>query len=148
MSGRQGCPRSSPLASGEMFPDNHGDVIDVGNGLWDRHRLTVRLYNIDPGLRVSFDRLDLIPSRDKASVTDAVLVDRYSIPLLHHPADHRENVNDQERGREDKVDELLAEVKDHQHRHEEKEGYDRDDRGSLKEGRGSAVDADDRAKVF
>jgi len=124
-----------------------GNVIDVGDGLGDRHRFTVRLYDSDSAIRVSLHRLDLVPCGDKAAMSDAVVVDRDSITLLHYPADHGEKVDDQESGRENEVDNLLTDIKDNQHCHEEKERQNRDDRSSLKEGSGGTMDADNSAQI-
>jgi hypothetical protein len=68
-------------------------------------------------------------------MADAVLVDRHCITLLHNPADQRENVNDKESGREDEIDNLLADIEDHQHRHKEYERHDGNDRTTLEVGR-------------
>ena len=111
--------------------DRESELVEVRDRISDRDGFTIELHDRDARGRGRGYGFYLIPCCNKFSICDPVLINRYRAPLLHHPTDHREDVDDQERAREDEVHELLLNVEKEQRRHEKKEGKDGHDRGPL-----------------
>src|SRR5215218_10312590 len=78
----------------------HGNLFETRDRFADRCRLAIRLNERDPAPCVRADRLDLIPPRGELSIAYSLLMDRHDISSLHDPADHGEDINDQERCRQ------------------------------------------------
>lgn len=132
----------------KILLNEHCDTPDVRRRVPDGKDRSVVLHKYDPRLRVRGHRFDLIPPRGKLPMRDPILMDRDQTPLLHDPADKCKNVNDEKRSREDEKNDLLANIKKQQHRHEKEERQDGDDRRPLQKRRRCPVNANERSQVL
>ena len=94
------------------------------------------------------DRFDLVPAGGEFFVRNSVLVDiQYILPLCEN-AKHGDQVNDEERRGEQKIDKALQQVKREHHREEKDERQRRNDHGALDEDRCGRVGADEFSEVW
>lgn len=92
---------------GESLSNEGFHAVESVDGGRDDKSLPRVWINHKSRLAGSLDRFDLGPRNLTFLITESIRVDAYRITLLHPPADHSEDLNDQKSGREDKVQEIL-----------------------------------------
>lgn len=92
--------------------------------------------------------LDFSPCRSEFTVFDPVLKNADSASPLYHPANKREEINDQKGRRKDKVSDVLASVEDDQHRQKKDERNHRDDCRPLEKNGRRRMGADKLTEVL